>query len=36
VKSEKEIEKFKTELMGRLKTTDSPYYGLSLEKLVLN
>lgn len=36
MKTEKEITKFKTDLMNALKTTDKPYYGLSLEKLVLN
>ena len=30
------MEKFKIELMSALKTTDKPYYGLSLENLVLN
>ena len=36
MKTRKEMEKFKIELMSALKTTDKPYYGLSLENLVLN
>ena len=36
MKNRKEMEKFKMELMSALKTTDKPYYGLSLENLVLN
>ena len=36
MKNRKEMEKFKIELMSALKTTDKPYYGLSLENLVLN
>ena len=36
MKTRKEMEKFKIELMSTLKTTDKPYYGLSLENLVLN
>ena len=36
MKNRKEMEKFKIELMSALKATDKPYYGLSLENLVLN
>jgi len=36
MKTRKEMEKFKMELMSTLKTTDKPYYGLSLENFVLN
>jgi len=36
MKSEKEIHKLKKELMGTLKAADTPYYGLSLENLIVN
>ncbi len=36
MKTEKQIKELKIELMEKLKTTDSQYYGLSLENLVIN
>jgi hypothetical protein len=36
MKTAKEIYEFKKELIKRLETGESPYYGLSLENLVTN
>ena len=36
MKTEKEIKALKIDLMESLKTTNNPYFGLSLENLVLN
>ena len=36
MKNQKEFYKLKKQLIENLKTADSPYYGLSLESLVLN
>ncbi|MFQ5497359.1 MAG: hypothetical protein ACE5DU_05675 [Nitrosopumilus sp.] len=36
MKNQKEFYKLKKRLIENLKTADSPYYGLSLETLILN
>jgi hypothetical protein len=36
MKTEKEIKSLKMELMKTFNSTDSAYYGLSLENLILN
>jgi len=36
MKTEKEIKALKIDLMESLKTANNPYFGLSLENLVLN
>ena len=33
--TEKEIQMLKKELLGKINSGDNPYYGLSLESLVL-
>jgi len=36
MKTEKELQLFKTKLMNTLESVDNVYYGLSLENLVQN
>jgi len=36
MKTEKELKLLKTELMNALKSSENTYFGLSLERLVLN
>ncbi len=36
MKTDKEIKALKIQLLGTLKTTNNPYFGLSLETLVVN
>jgi len=35
MKTEKEIKEFKIKLMSTLRTTNNPYFGLSLENLLV-